>query len=353
VSSLSVRSNYLTARQAVDRLRDLVTGDDFAAHAAVDRATGELVHSDARSIFSALPVVSPQTTIEELIEHGLLVAPPRGLMRALGVPRYRRGRELFVRTRVSHKGMDKHQPVGGFADDAPEGFTHRAVLVAEREGQFLVELEGAREPLAIARESVFSWNEPTSWAPTGVSFSGVQIDYNDPLMRAHVCAAYIDLSADLERLDFGGDAETVLKLQAQLVRRLSRRVAMDYIGRGNGYTGPRAAALLSGGQGVCFVQRAAAAALLAPFSRTLAFDMQVALGRTLRLGVPHGFLVLTLRPSLARYVVDPAWGEPLTDLRVAFFGPAWGHDRKLEGFEGGADTRVGDDAVDLPAEGTP
>jgi hypothetical protein len=64
--------------------------------------------------------------------------------------------------------------------------------------------------------------------------------------------------------------------------------------------------------------------------------------------VPHGFAVVTLRPSLSRYVVDPAWGEPLTDLRVAFFGPGWGQDRRLEGLEGAQEIRVRPEAVDLP-----
>ena len=163
-----------------------------------------------------------------------------------------------------------------------------------------------------------------------------------------MCAAFLDLAPLVADLDFGKSDDVAKETQVALVRRLARRVSMTYAGRGEGYAGPRAGALLSGGQGVCFVQRAAAAALLAPFSRLLAFDLAVGIGRTLRLGVPHGFLVLTLRPSLARYVVDPAWGEPLTDLRVAFFGPAWGHDRRLEGFEGPSQGRVAPEAVELP-----
>jgi hypothetical protein len=276
------------------------------------------------------------------------MAPPVGLRRALEAPRYRVGREVFVRASVSHKTVDKHQAVGQFAAGAAEAFTHRAVLTGRDGDAFVVALEGSPAPLKIPRLSLFSWNEPTVIAPAGATFSGVQIDYNDPLMKAHVCAAYLDIAPELERLDFGGEPEIVQRAQVALVRRIAARLTMDYVGKGQGYAGPRAAPLLSGGQGVCFVQRAALAALLAPFSRTIGFDLQLAVGRTLRLGVAHGFLVVTLRPSLARYVVDPAWREPLTDLRVAFFGPAWGHDRRLEGFEGTADTKVRDEAVDLP-----
>ena len=39
---------------------------------------------------------------------------------------------------------------------------------------------------------------------------------------------------------------------------------------------------------------------------------------------------------------------PLTDLRVAFFGPAWGHDRMLEGFEGEQRLVVRPADVDVP-----
>ena len=123
---------------------------------------------------------------------------------------------------------------------------------------------------------------------------------------------------------------------------------MTFVGRGEGYAGPRAASLLAGGQGVCFVQRAVTAALLQPFARLLAFELQVAVGRTLRQRAHRGFLVITLRPSLTRWVTDPAWAEPLTDLRVAFFDAGWGHDRRLTGFEGHAETAVPPGEVDLP-----
>src|SRR5262249_16224228 len=107
-------------------------------------------------------------------------------------------------------------------------------------------------------------------------------------------------------------------------------------------------ALFTDGQGICFVQRAVAAAFLQVFARLLAFEVMVCTGRTLRTQSPHGFLVITLRPSLSRYVCDPAWHEPLTDLRVAFFGPGWGHDRCLPGFEGPLPLNVPPEAVRLP-----
>jgi hypothetical protein len=349
VSSLSApRSTHLSPRQAVDRLRDLVHGNEFEAFAAVDRVSGEPVQAEARTLFAALPTLSPATSVEELIEHGILMAPPRGLRRALDAPRYRAGREVFVRTHANHRQLDKHQPVGAFLASAAEAFTHRAVLVGQRGDTFLVTLEGASSPIAVSRQNLFAWNEPTPIAATGASFSGVQIDYTDALMKAHVCAAHLDIAPDLERLDLSAEGDMAQKAQAQLVRRITSRVHMDYLGKGQGYTGPRAAPLLSGGQGVAFALRAAMAGLLAPFARTIGFDLQLAYGRTLRLAAPHAFVVLTLRPSLARYVVDPAWKEPLTDLRVAFFGPGWAHDRRLEGFEGTPDVRVRADAIDLP-----
>ncbi|MEZ4272832.1 MAG: hypothetical protein R3C68_15775 [Myxococcota bacterium] len=75
---------------------------------------------------------------------------------------------------------------------------------------------------------------------------------------------------------------------------------------------------------------------------------QLAIGRTLSHDIPHGFVIVTLRPSMQRYVCDPAWSEPLTPLCTAFFGPEWGHDRRLEGFEGHQERGVAPQHIDLP-----
>ncbi len=290
--------------------------------------------------------MTPATTPDELVEGGLLSGVPVGLRQALDVPRYRVGRQVFVRTTVGHLPLERSKPVGYFSPSSPVAFTHRAQLLARQADNFTVEIEGTSTPLSFAKHDLFAWNEPTAFPAGVVSFAGVQIDYNDPLLKAHVAAALLEVAADIGQLDLASaEAESA---QAKILHRITRRVRMSYAGRGEGYAGSRAGALACGGQGVCYVQRAVAAALLAPFSRLLAFDLQVANGRTLRLGVPHGFLVVTLRPSFSRFVVDPAWGEPLTDLRIAFFGPGWGHDRRLEGFEGAAEVRVPPEAVDLP-----
>jgi hypothetical protein len=335
------------SRQAIERLRELVSGGDFLAAIAVDRKSGELLSPEARAMFAALPAITPATTMEELVDLGLLHSLPHGLRRAREEPRYRAGRELFVRTSVSHRQIERVRPVGYFSAVAPLAFTHRALLRGQSGDALLVELEGAPTLLSFARTDVFAWNEPTLIA-TGCTLSGVTVDYDDGLLKAHIAAAFIDIADELGKLDLSGDATQAAAMQAQLLHRVASRVRMSYAGHGEGYAGSRAGALLHGGQGVCFVQRAVAAALLAPFARPLAFDLQVGNGRTLRLGATHGFLIVTLRPSLARYVVDPAWGEPLTDLRVAFFGPSWGHDRRLDGFEGSADTRVDALAINLP-----
>jgi hypothetical protein len=334
-------------KNALERLGELVATGELTSWLSVDQKSGELVHPEARTLFATLPAVTPATSADEIVDLGLWPSMPGNLRRALDAPRYRPGRDLFVRAPVSHEATDRHRPVGTHDPSRPPAFTHLAELRGKAGDNFVVSVAGAGAPLRFARTDVFAWNEPTL-VPLSGALSGVQIDYNDPLLKAHVCAAYLDLAASAAELDFGKSDDLAKEAQVDLVRRLARRVSMSYAGRSEGYAGPRAGALLSSGQGVCFVQRAAAAVLLAPFAKTLAFDLAVGIGRTLRLGVPHGFLVLTLRPSLARYVVDPAWGEPLTDLRVAFFGPAWGHDRRLEGFEGAAPVRVAPEAVDLP-----
>jgi hypothetical protein len=331
----------------VTRLRELWAAGELGRWTAVEPRSGEPAHPEARALFAALPALGPGVSAAEVVELGLWSAAPRGLDSALQAPRYRPGRPLFVRAKVSHRASERKRPVGAYDAARPAAFTHLAELRARVGDELVVSVVGAPDPLRFPRADVFAWNEPTPFSPAGV-LSGVTLDFDEPLLKAHVCSAYLELDEAAAGLDFGAAVEVVLAAQTALLRRLASRARLAYAGRGDGYSGSRAGALLSGGQGVCFVQRAAAAALLAPFTRTLGFDVAVAVGRTLRLGVPHGFLVLTLRPSLARFVVDPAWGEPLTDLRVAFFDAAWGHDRRLVALEGPPDGRVPAEAVDLP-----
>ena len=334
-------------RHALDRFRDLVLSGAFARAAVVDRQTGELQDAEARALFASLPAVTPATTVEELRDLGLLPRPPVDLSRAYDRPKYRVGRELLVRAAASFD--DKRRgPVGSFDANAKSAFTHRALLKAAHGDDFLVELAGAPSLLAFPKREIFSWNEPRGVPATGGLLSGVLIDYNDPLMKAHLAAAFIELGDEIARLDFKADDATVRDGQRKLVYRLASRVRMTFVGRGEGYAGTRAASLILGGQGVCFVQRAVTAALLQPFARLLAFDVQVAVGRTLRQHAAHGFLILTLRPSLTCLVCDPAWAEPATELRIAFFDAGWGHDRRLVGFEGQVELGVAAAEIDLP-----
>ncbi len=334
-------------RHALAALGEVIANKELARYLAVDPGRGELLHNEARELFLALPAVMPGVTCEEVLELGLWPRPPHNARRALEAPRYRKGRELFVKTSVTHAPPERYRPAGTFAEDMPAAFTHRAFLRAAAGEDFIVAVEGAPAPSRFTRASVFAWNEPLALPASG-ALSGVQLDYNDPLLKAHVCAAYLETADEAKLLDFNAEEEEVARRQARLIHKIAARVQMTFPGKAGGYAGPRAGALVMGGQGVCFVQRAVALGLLAPFTRTLAFDLQAAVGRTLRLAAPHGFGVITLRPSLRRYVVDPAWGEPLTDLRVAFFDAAYGHDRRLVGFEGKTSLDVHPDAVALP-----
>jgi hypothetical protein len=348
VSSTAPGRMAEVGRHSMDRLRELVLSGGFSHAASVDRDTGEIVDSEARAIFAALPAVTPATTADELVGHGLLTQAPRQLHVAREEPRYRVGRELFVRTRVSYR--ETSRGVGIYDSEGEPGFTHRAVLRAQRGEDFLVDVEGAPEHLSFPRAEVFAWNEACTVGASGGTVSGVQIDYNSPLLKAHICAGYLDIADELATLDFGAARDEVCAKQEKLIHRLASRVRMKYVGQGEGYGGPRVGSLLHGGQGVCFVQRAVAGAYLQAFAPVLAFDVQMAIGRTLRLDVPHGFVVLTLRPSLRRYVCDPAWSEPLTDLKVAFYDAAWGHDRRLVGLEGQQELTVRPSEVELPEE---
>lgn len=297
---------------------------------AVDRHSGEPTHPDARALFMALPSLTPLTPVEELLGAGLVARLPRHGAQALAQPRYRVGRALFVRARLSPKPLQAFGPVGGYSPSGALGFTHRAVLRGQTGDSFVVELEGAPGPLVFKKSEIFAWNEPCGVPALSGTVCGVHIDFKDPVWRAHVAAGFLEIAHDVGDLDLltPGAAEA----QARLLHRLAAGIRMQYAGRGQGYAGARAGSLLSQGQGVCFVQSAVTAAYLQMFARLLAFDVQLVAGRTQRLGLAHGFVVVTLRPSLTRYVVDIPWREPLTELRLAFFGPSWGHDRRVDSF---------------------
>lgn len=342
-------------RRSVARLGDVVRAGAFRSLARVDPHTGEVIDNEARALFASLPVVTPVTGPDELVDLGLLKAKPKGWASAFETPRYRPGRSLFVRTNVAQQPSSERQPVGAYESSGKVAFTHRGVLKGESGERFLVHVEGADQALAFKKSDVFSWNEPSGVAATGGSISGVEIDYRAPRLRAFIAAAYLSVQNDIADLDFSADVLEVPERlaamgdkQARILTLLMREIDMRYAGRGSGYSGPKASSLIGGGSGVCFVQRAVAGAFLQSFSRAVAFELQMAVGRTLRLGVPHGFNIVTLLPSAKRYVSDPAWGEPLTDLEVAFFGPNWGHDRRLEGFEGEQDIAVRSGDVDVP-----
>ena len=321
------------SRRAVARLKEMVQSGGFQRATAIDPLTGELTSHASRAMFAALPSITSATKPEELLDLGLVAKLPQGLAVTMQEPKYVFGRELFVQSHVNHRVRDPQRPVGEYRADAELGFTHRARLLGEDDDRFVLELEGAPALLRVAKTDIYDWNEPRGVPASGGVLANVHIDYNEPLMKAQICAAYIDLAPELETLDFTAHPDVVKARQERLIGRLAARQTMRYAGK-EGYNGSKAGVLFTAGQGVCFVQRSVAAGFLQAFTQTLAFEVMVCAGRTLKTDTPHGFVVVTLRPSMARYVSDPAWREPLTDLRVAFFGPGWGHDRKLTGFEG-------------------
>lgn len=345
--SYSARPMSMQARRAVLRLKELVLAGDFERAATLDVTTGDLLDNDARALFAALPALTAATAPEEIVDFGLLERTPRGLSRALAEARYVYGRELFVETTVSHRVRDPQRPVGEYRSDAPLTFTHRAKLVGEHDEQFVLELEGAPHLLRVAKADIYAWNEACGVAPSGGMLSGVNVDYNEPLLKAQICAALIDNARDIDALDFGVGESVVAAKQERLLRRLASRQRTRFSGA-DGYSGNKAGALFTSGVAGSFAQRAVAAGYLQAFSRLLGFDVQVCNGRTIGTGTPHGFLVVTFRPSTYRVVCDPAWREPATAVPVAFFGPSWGHDRRVESFEGTQQLTVYPESIRLP-----
>ncbi|MEL6546852.1 MAG: hypothetical protein AAFQ82_19655, partial [Myxococcota bacterium] len=231
------------SRRAVQRLRDALLAGSFDALIEIEPSTGELKDADARALFASLPAVTPATAPDELVGQGLIPQVPKNLRRAFEKAKYRVGRELFVKTTVSHASADRDQPAGRFDGSAPTSFTHLARLLARTESGFLVEVEDAPEPLVFSQSDVFAWNEPSCLPPQGGTLNGVDVDYNDPLMKAHVCSAYLEHGEQISALDF--DHPSAQSQQRALVYRLASRVGCTFSGRGHGYRGARIGALLS------------------------------------------------------------------------------------------------------------
>ena len=168
-----------SVKNALERLGELVSSGELASWLAVDAKSGEPTHPEARTLFTTLPALGPNTTADDVTELGLWPAVPGGLKRALDVPRYRPGRDLFVKAPVTHEATDRHRPVGTHDTSRPPAFTHLAELRGKAGDHLVVAVAGATTPLRFARTDVFEWNEPTP-VPAAGALSGVQIDYNDP-----------------------------------------------------------------------------------------------------------------------------------------------------------------------------
>ena len=343
----SAHSDHVVQR-SLERMRELLDQGEFSDFSAVDSKTGRLLNPEALALFSTLPSFTPASHPNEAVEKWLLRSLPKGLQKGRSLPRYRQGREVFVRTRVQRRSDSPRRSVGTYDESCPERVTHLGQLMAADGDDFLVAVQGHQQWLRFPRSHIFKWNQPTGAPSIGGHLSGVQIDYRDPRMKAYICAAFLELGADIEALDFTLSLQDIEKQQRGLIHRLASRINMSYAGESDGYSGNRAGGLIDGGQGVCFVQRAVGASFLQAFSQILNFETQVAVGRTLRLDASHGFVVVTLFPSMRRFVSDPAWSEPLTDLRIAFFGPNWGHDRCLEHLEGEQELEVEESTIELP-----
>ena len=134
------------SRRAVQRLKDALLGGGLESLIASEPATGEILNADARALFSSLPAVTPATAPDELVEQGLLERVPKNLRWALEQPRYRAGREVFVRASVNHRSEDPDQPAGRYDPLEPAVVTHLGRLVARGDSSFQIEVEDAPLP---------------------------------------------------------------------------------------------------------------------------------------------------------------------------------------------------------------
>jgi hypothetical protein len=342
-------------QQAVKKMRDLVKTGQLSKLYADLNGSDPVKAKEALDFFASLPKISGDTPVDQLVKLGVITAAPAGLDAVQRSARYLPGRQVQIETTI-----DTERPKGWgsldqtsflkFKEGGQKGLTHRASIVGERGNDYLVKVDGRDEPLAISKREVHELNQPQLFKGDRYELNGVRVDYSTPYMKAKVHECFARMDEHLQKLDFnkalnpdaapGGVAGFLLRnqsepadLQKKCVRIVHDAIRMSYSHDMN--AGDDAGKLAMGGAGQCYSQAAVMAGLLAPFTDLLAIDVRFINGKVYRNadanrpGYPynggnHGWLQVTLRPSMETAVVDRTWGQPWTSMDAAY---SWTGDR--------------------------
>ncbi len=341
----TARLRIENGEQIIDVLRDLGPVGTWAQMyraiiagpqgTAVERAQA----ADALKLFAALPKITPEMSPAELVEIGVLGKLPDGWGRMDAAPRYVPGRQVMVATRID---ADYHNPesFGAYKADGPVGLTHRATLVGERDGKFILEIDGLEKRAAVSKSAIAKYNQRQEFSGSRFSLNGVVVDYSDPYLKMKIYDGFATLGREIENLDFekafaadkASDATithatATFEAQQEITGALLKMVNMDYSHALN--SGESAGRLAIKGTGQCYSQSGVTVALMAPFLKSIGVDLQFVNGRVYRdfdpaapgypnNGTNHGWLQMTYRPVGISRVTDRTWMHNNIEMDEAY-----------------------------------
>jgi hypothetical protein len=353
------------AQKAVATMRQLVESGKLAKYyAAITGETPDPILKDkAMAIFRDLPKLNSATTAEQMVALGLWTTAPRGLEEKQKSARYLPGRQVLVETTV-HSDVFDDRTLLSYKEDGIEARTYRASLAGEDGDDFLVKVDGKRDPIRVPKTEIYRLNQPHVFE--GDRLKIANCDYNDPLTKAKLAEMAIEMDELVGQLDFtkmrtdaatghasvwgrGSRARDMHEIQRACVRVVHDSIDMRYTGHNDRQpgrsSGGGAGRQAIKGRGVCFEQSSVMCALLAPFSQMLGVDIQFISGGVYRhvrrgdtnpfRGGAHGWLQLTYRPSMEYRICDRTWRQPDKTMDRAY--SRWG-DRYPGGFYWGMKT---------------
>jgi hypothetical protein len=333
---VGVQQNVAEARQAVTELRQLHEKGKLARLFERDPNTGAYLNAKDHDILRRLPVIGPNTSVDDLIAYGLIDAAPKGLAELERMPRYFAGKQVFVETSTTN---DKSS-WGYFDANGTRRITHRGVIAGVNGDNFIIEVAkkgGGKERFEVAKTEVFRLNQPSS--PNGLkdNVNGIEIDYNDPIARGKIAQGFFLIAKDLAKLDFTRPADDRTNRDARLaiVHKLFWNQNSEYVrdhhkpwqGEGNMVN------ILNGGVGVCTVQGTTQWAYGQAFENIAGFRLLNVSGSTIDLDRGHNFNILWLTGSEEMFVTDRTWtnGNEHVEIEDAMGSQGYNRNRYMVG----------------------
>jgi hypothetical protein len=335
---------------AVGKMKEWVKSGQLSKmyEAAIGNGDAAL-KEEALKVFNALPAIAPGATAADFVKAGYWTAAPRGITEMTNSARYLPGRQVKVSTTV-HSDLNSGQKFMTYDAAGPKGITCRATLVGEKDGKYLVQVEGKNDgPIAVDKKEIHDLNQPHSYS--------ARTRYDDPFAKAKIAEAAIGMADDVAKLDFtkmkterqggvlgamfgsGQGAETMVAIQKRCFKVIHDVIKMTYdndgsAGRVSGDSGNAGRAAVKG-YGVCTQQRQVMRDLAYPFAEIIGFDMRSVTGGVHRhtnrsapmndqfrsfAGAAHDWLEVTFRPSMEMTVCDRTWRQVNMPLFEAY-GP--------------------------------